>query len=1370
VVVGEIIYFNASNSYDLDGVIVSYFWDFGDGSNATGITAQHAYNDSGVYVVTLIVTDDDGATGSASAQKTVEITLPVASFTESAETVYTGETITFNASGSYDPDGVIVSYFWDFGDGTNATGVVVEHSYANNSNYTVTLTVTDDDDATDSTSATKTVLNRLPVASFSESAETVYTSETISFNASDSYDPDGVIANYFWDFGDGSNATGVVVVHSYADNGNYTVTLTITDDDGASSSVTATKTILNRAPVASFTESAETVYTGEIITFNASNSYDSDGVIVSYFWDFGDGANATGAVVSHFYVDDGSYTVTLTVTDDDGGVSTSTATKTVLNRLPVASFTENVETVYTNEAFMFNASASYDPDGIIVSYYWDFGDGTNATGAVVEHVYSNSGNYIVTLTVTDDDGATASATSVKTVLNRSPVAVFSWSPGYPILGEIVTFNASDSYDSDGLILSYEWNFGDGNVTTTSTPIITHVYANIGNYTVVLIITDDDGLSGTATNVLSVREYPTAVFTYSPEVPLVGQTVSFNASSSTPNGGTITNYEWNFGDGNITSTTSPLITHIYSTHGNLTVTLTVTDSEGLSGVISEIVTVEQPPIASFTYSPTSIIAGNVVTFNASESNDPGGYIVTYLWNFGDGNITTTTNPIITHVYPSHGSYTVSLTVTDNDGYTSTITKSFYVKEYPVASFTYSPSSPATGEIVTFDASSSQPKGGIIILYSWNFGDSSPLANTTTPTTTHIYTVAGNYTVTLTITDSERLSNSTSKALSISVKPVAIFTYSPGVPYVGGTVTFNASDSYDPDGYLVSYAWSFGDSSPPLSGNNSVVTHVYSAAGNYTVTLTVTDNEGFTKQTTKIVSVFKSPVASFYYYPKNPIWGEYITFNASASYDINGYIVRYYWDFGDGNVANVTTPVVTHMYAVDKTYTVTLTVTDNDGYRDQTSTTVKVRPPGHPVAYFTYSPSFPKVNEVVTFNASQSYDPNGNIGSYYWDFGDGSTKMVLYNPIVTHTYTSFGSYKVTLRVTDNQGNTDSVSLTLIVRANPEANFTWQPQTPLINQTITFDASSSKPNGGTIVSYTWDFGDGNITTTTSPSITHRYYSASDFAVTLTVKDSENLTDDAISTVRVQQPPVAEFTYSPQFPNAWETVTFNASSSYGFNSVIVQYRWDFGDGNITTTTSKIITHVYKAGGNLVVTLRVTDSNGLWSTKSKPIDIVGGPTAEFTWYPATAKPNQTVTFDASSSTLGWNGTHHPNIVSYAWDFGDGNITTTTNATIKHMYSQQGYYTVTLTITDDNGRQDNVTHTIQVSLTTLRGDITGPQGVPDGKVDIMDLALVSACFGSYPGHPKWDPRADVTGPGDAPDGKVDIMDVALVSSQFGMYV
>ena len=176
----------------------------------------------------------------------------------------------------------------------------------------------------------------------------------------------------------------------------------------------------------------------------------------------------------------------------------------------------------------------------------------------------------------------------------------------------------------------------------------------------------------------------ASFTYSPEKPLVGETVTFDASVSTPNSGTITSYTWDFDDGSpIATETEPTTTHIYATYGTFNVTLTVTDSEGLTDTESKLITVYDPPVAAFTYAPTTPLVGKNVTFNASQSTDADGIIQSYFWDFDDGftemyvegiNLTTVAN----HAYASKGTYNVTLTVTDNDGFTNSTWRTVTVK--------------------------------------------------------------------------------------------------------------------------------------------------------------------------------------------------------------------------------------------------------------------------------------------------------------------------------------------------------------------------------------------------------------------------------------------------------------------------------------------------------------------------------------------------------------------------------------------------------------------------------------------------------------------------------------------------------------------
>jgi PKD repeat protein len=1276
---GVVVNFDGSTSYDPDGVIVGYLWTFGDGFNASGVTPAHSYVDNGTFVVTLKVIDNDGATASITTIIAVLNRPPVASFTGTADTVLTGDIIYFNASASNDPDGSIASYFWSFGDGANATGVTISHAYADNGTYTVTLTVTDNDGASSSSHATKTVLNRPPVASFTKSATPVFTGVVVSFNASGSYDPDGSIINYLWAFGDGNNATGVTTAHSYADNGTFVVTLRVTDNDGATATSTAAVTVLNRPPIASFTQSSSTVSTGDTVNFNASGSYDLDGSVVSYFWSFGDGANATGMTANHSYNENGSCTVILTVTDNDGSTGTANATETVLNRPPVASFTQSANPVYTYTYVYFEASGSYDPDGTIISYFWTFGDGSNATGTAVSHAYLENANYTVVLNVTDNDGSKASSNFVETVLNRPPIASFTVTPNSPIAGFAATFDSSNSHDQDGTIVSYIWNFGDGNITTTASQVIAHTYQTFGICNVTLTVTDNDAAISSTSNMITVRAYPLADFTLTPTTQYKNQAIAFNASTSDPRGGVITSYFWTFGDGSQLNTTNPAVTHTYGAAGNYSATLTVTDSENLNNTLSKGVSVlEGYPVAFFTYTPAFPATNQTVIFDASSSFDPNGYVVSYIWNFGDGNVTSIADLNITHKYATIGNYTARLTVTDSDGLINATFKVVTVGNSPTADFTYVPTTPYVGDTVTFNASASMPGNRTIINYVWDFGDGSPLNNETIQTTVHSYRRAGNFTATMTITWNDGLTSTTSKPITIMKAPIAIFTISPTSPQAYDPITFNASGSYDPNGYVVGYIWDFGDGNVTTT-TTPITTHYYAIIGNYSIVLVVSDNSGYTDSATRILTVTPHPPhADFSYSPDFPKIGENVSFNASQSYDIDGSIISYNWNFGDGNLTIATNPTITHAYASYGNYTAILTVIDQDGLSDSKAITVRIR--GYPTASFTITPSILVVNDTATFDASSSLPNGGTIMWYFWVLGDGS-HMNVTSPAVTHAYAASGNFTVTLMVSDSEGLSNTTSRIVHVSMRPEANFTYVPLSPHTGDTVTFNASASKPNSGVLTGYTWIFGDGNTTSTTNPIITHVYSTGGNYTVMLTVQNSEGLSASTTKNVTVQSiPPYAVFDVYPATQATNRPVTFNASGSYDPDGSIANYTWTFGDGNITVTSVATITHVYSTPGNYTVTLQVKDNQELSNSTSRIAQICLPPLASFTYSPVGPYDHQLVTFNAS-------GSYDPDgsITSYNWDFGDGITGNATNSTISHSYLFGGDYQVRLVVVDNKG-------------------------------------------------------------------------------------
>jgi PKD repeat protein len=491
--------FDASGSWATDG-IAAYRWDFGDGTNASGITASHSYAATGSYHVTLTVTDSGGLR-SANRQTVATTDIPpTARFTFSC----TGLTCSFDGSASADPDGTIRQYSWSFGDGYSALGSSAENTYAQAGSYTVRLDVTDDAGLDAVSEQTVTVVGTStdipPTASFSFSCSGL----SCHFDGSGSSDSDGTIVAYQWDFGDysGASVSAPTFDHTYLQAGSYSVTLRVIDTGKQSAtSGPQTVTVTNVPPTARFSVSCSAL----TCSFDGTGSSDSDGTINSYWWNFGDGSPlGVGSTATHTYAQNGSYSVTLTVIDN-GGLN-ATATKTVSvgpNTPPSAAFTVSC----TGLSCSFDGSSSTDSDGTIASYSWAFGDGATASGATATHTYGHSGTYSASLTVTDDRGASTTVSKDVAVTNLAPTAAFT----VTCSGLHCTLDASRSTDPDGTIDSYGWSFGDGgggSLTTTST---THDYAKAGNYTVTLTVTDNDGANASTSQrinpiSLSARAY------------------------------------------------------------------------------------------------------------------------------------------------------------------------------------------------------------------------------------------------------------------------------------------------------------------------------------------------------------------------------------------------------------------------------------------------------------------------------------------------------------------------------------------------------------------------------------------------------------------------------------------------------------------------------------------------------------------------------------------------------------------------------------------------------------------------------------------------------------------------------------------------
>ena len=611
------VQFDGAESYDPDGQISEFRWDFGDGVLSPFLSPEHTFYFDGDFLVTLRVTDN-GPSPPKYNEDSVWIhvlpestnTAPVAKFTADPQSGQAPLTVQFDSSQSYDPDGHNLSYEWFFGDmGVIGGGLSHDpnpvHTYNQAQVAIATLKITDDDEFYPMSNQYQLeievvdYINENPIAEFTMTPDSGMAQLTVNFDATDSYDPDGTITGYSWDFDDGGNAFGHLVQHDFVSDGIYNVSLIVGDDASPPGTGMAQGEVVvgNTRPVAVI--EADT-YGGEaplVVNFDATGSYDDDGDNLTYYWAFGDGEFSADAVVQHTYNLVRVFAPTLTVTDDHGtpknleGESTAeiTVTSPPPNEPPVVIIgTDN----YFGSApltVQFSCDESYDPDGDnIVGYHWDFGDLIGESDEIApEYTFNNLGSYLVTLELTDDGSPPESGTDIQGIfvdVNVPPVCVLETDI---LTGEqplTVQFTGENSSDPDGSIIHYYWNFGMGFTSNEVNPEFT--FYTDGDFLVILTVLDDFSPPGmTMDNVLitvsecMTNEQPTAEIIAMPTFGSAPLTVDFSANSSTDPDGEIIEVLWNFGDPDIPGggeSTDFVTQHTYNSNGNHKVTLLVCD--------------------------------------------------------------------------------------------------------------------------------------------------------------------------------------------------------------------------------------------------------------------------------------------------------------------------------------------------------------------------------------------------------------------------------------------------------------------------------------------------------------------------------------------------------------------------------------------------------------------------------------------------------------------------------------------------------------------------------------------------------------------------------------------------------------------------
>jgi len=1208
--------------------------------------------------------------------------------------------------GSYSnstPPGVIYQWEWSFGD--PASGPLntsnqqnPEHTFTNaGTTYHVRLIVTDNLNDCKDTIAHDVIVNPVIPVDFTFN-NNVCVDQVVTFTTNPVILPPGSYT-WLWVFGDGQTSTQPgTVSHLYPYVGTFPVTLTVTDEWGCSNSKSYTVTTIP-VPLANFTFTSPTCF-GESIAFTDQSVVPAPypDVIVGWAWDFGDGLG-TSAAQNPTYIypvfNPGGYDVTLTVTTNRGCTASKVYHVQPIPR-PAADFeVQPLTPSCLNQPVQFHDLTQLNGGGILTFWEWDFGDPGSGSSNIDHaqnpiHTYSTSGYKDVTLIVTNANGCKDTITH-QILISDLPVAAFTASESCMLTNTVFTDNSTTPVGTT--IISYYWEFGDGNHSTQQNP--QHQYSNYGYYEVKLTITNSNQCVNSITQQVTVYANPIADFVFSPS-SCIGNPVAYTNLSTIPGtfSGYIEKWIWNFGDGTgdipISYPNSPDITHPFAgTATSHVVRLTVITTKGCTHYIEKTVTSVPSPIANFSISPVNC-SGQIVYFYDHSQSNGGGSIQTYEWNFGDplsggDNTSTLKDPM--HKFTSANDFWVQLIVTSTTGCKDTIQTEVTINALPVANFTNT--SPCEGNVMTFTDNSTTPPGTTIISYLWDFGDN---GSSTLQNPQHIYTNYGYQTVTLTIVNSNGCIHDTVKQVLVNPKPVATYSFSQAA-CIGNPVCF-VDHSYVPtgfSGYIDTWTWDFGDgtTTPPIVYPNTPdICHTFAGtATTHVVRLTVHTTTGCTSYTEQTVTSIPSPVALFTASPTT-CEGQNVSFFDHSQENGGGNIIAWLWNFDDpasgySNTSILKNPVHLFASAVGSPYTVQLIVTNMNGCKDTIEMDVNIN--SKPFAQFSASS---ECLGTATEFTDESTPPSGaSIVSYYWSFGDGLHSS-LQNP--THTYANSGDYDVILAVTTDQGCIKDTTIQIQVYGKPLPSFTFSSPT-CSTDSVHFTDLSSTPHGS-IDTWEWNFNDGsgNVIRTwpESPNVVHKFPNGGTYNVTLTITTSDDCIASKILPVTVMAAPLANFNFDAGACEDLE-LQFHDLSQPVNGGNLVTWEWNFGDpnsGSQNTSTAQNPTHAFTSGTSFTVLLMVTNSSGCTDTISKPVIVNAAPLAQFT--ADTSCNTSPAQFNDGSTTP--SGT----IIAWAWNFGDpgsgpNNFSSAQNPT--HTFTGAGIYSVTLVATNSNNCTDDTT-------------------------------------------------------------------------------
>lgn len=1075
-----------------------------------------------------------------------------------------------------------------------------------------------------------------PTVSFSANITTACLPAPIQFtsNASTSV---GTISSLLWEFGDGTTSTVASPTHTYSDVGYYTVMLTATSSNNCSTRRAVSRYIRMVGGIEADFLVPPSAECNPPFTVNLRNESSGPGDL-TYEWNLGNGNTSTTQHPTTIYPNSTPYTVSLITRSSFG------CADTVTKQVQVTSYTTDfnvADTVCIGQDINLQNTSGAD----VVAFRWDFGDGTSSADANPSKSFSTPGQYTVKLV---NYFGNCSDSLIKTVrVMPKPVVDFTTNVGSSCA---LPFAVQFQNNTPGTTVQ-SWDFGDGLTSTDPSP--THSYAAYGNYSVSLTTTTSYGceVSGTKANIVRIATPRVSISTNVNNgcAPLI-VTPTANIVSVDP----VTSYQWDLGNGTTSTSATPSVT--YNTPGNYVINLVITTQSGCQESATYTIRVgSQPAAVDFTFDAGGDCIRDSSSFfaNAPGTNE-------WLWDFGDGTTSTLQNP--KHVFRDTGIVSVSLIAFNNGCASAPVTKTdLFRKKPPIANFGIRRDCDNLRLVYLTD--SSKVDADLPFVYTWDFGDGTT-SNAVQPGN-HQYVADGRYVVRLRVDNGDCWHE---YQRVINIAPLdGSFTMSRDAVCREDSVTFTANELEE---YVSSYRWNVNNDAVATGKS---VTMAFSDLGDYNISLQVTGRYGCTESTGQVLKV-TGPQAGFEVSSQAACVNGSIQFTDLSVSDVG--IESWTWDFGDGTIQTLSSNVgVSHQYSDTGRYVVKLLVRDRAGCTNEFTLPQTINIATAQAAFtipYKYCPGL----ELPFNNTSK-----GDGLTYSWDFGDGTQSSDM-SPM--HIY-SEGTYTVKLTVEDIVGCRDSVTKADLQIVGPVADFDIIGSSSIcevLESRFPFKAQNYE-------SVLWDFGNGS--TSTRDSTGRAFYpDYGTYTVTLYAYGFGGCVDTATGTVNVYDP-VANTQINYTLP----ATTICNEITVDFDVVVppnTRFVFNFGDGASDSSGSTRLTHTYSYPRSYSPSVSLVDSTDCRTTVTK------GPRIEIYGAVPVFNLNRRAFCDSGSVNIDNFTVRRDNVVSYAWNFGDG-FTSAEKDPLQHKYTQPGLYPVNLTVTTERGCVSSFTDTVRVPRT-----------------------------------------------------------------------